>query len=142
MDSTWLTPAQLLALFRGAGFPLWQAVAMGAIALRESGGPGATAANPAARNLNPKTGDNSYGLVQINWAVQSVRMTLVAAMPELSTGPEILLNPAKHAEAAYHLWGKNDANLNVAWYINRPNYQAAFESHLPAMMQAALAATA
>ena len=140
-----LTPPQLLALFKKHGFPLWQAVAMGAIALRESGGPGAKAADPTVHNYDPDTKDDSYGLGQINWAIASVRQTLIKQMPELDGHPELLLDPDKNAEAMFYLWGEDDRNLNVAWYINGfprhpDSYRIAFESHLPAMLQAALAA--
>jgi hypothetical protein len=93
-----LTPADLLALFRKR-FPLWQAVAMGAIALRESGGPGATTADPTAHNVDPDTGDDSYGIGQINWAVAAVRTTLLPHMPQLDGHPELLLDPDTNAEA-------------------------------------------
>jgi len=55
-----LTPAQLLQLAQGAGFKGQDANTMAAIALAESSG------NPGAHNRNAGTGDNSYGLAQIN----------------------------------------------------------------------------
>ena len=55
-----LTPAQLLQLAQGAGFKGQDATTMAAIALAESSG------NPGAHNRNAGTGDNSYGLAQIN----------------------------------------------------------------------------
>ena len=55
-----LTPAQLLQLAQGAGFKGQDATTMAAIAMAESSG------NPGAHNRNASTGDNSYGLAQIN----------------------------------------------------------------------------
>ena len=55
-----LTPAQLLQLAQGAGFKGQDANTMAAIAMAESSG------NPGAHNRNAGTGDNSYGLAQIN----------------------------------------------------------------------------
>ena len=57
--------ASLKALAKGAGFPDSLLDIMARIALAESGG------NPNAHNENAGTGDNSYGLWQINiigWA--------------------------------------------------------------------------
>lgn len=55
-----LTPAQLLQLAQGAGFKGQDANTMAAIAMAESSG------NPGAHNRNARTGDDSYGLAQIN----------------------------------------------------------------------------
>ena len=55
-----LTPAQLLQLAQGAGFKGPDAQTMAAIAMAESSG------NPGAHNRNASTGDDSYGLAQIN----------------------------------------------------------------------------
>jgi hypothetical protein len=55
-----LTSAQLLQLAQGAGFQGNDAQTMAAIIKAESSG------NPYAHNNNRSTGDNSYGLSQIN----------------------------------------------------------------------------
>lgn len=55
-----LNPAQLLQLAQGAGFKGQDVQTMAAIAMAESSG------NPGAHNRNASTGDNSYGLAQIN----------------------------------------------------------------------------
>jgi hypothetical protein len=52
--------AQLVQLGQSAGLPLAQAKLMAAIGAAESGG------NPIAHNQNRATGDNSYGIWQIN----------------------------------------------------------------------------
>ena|ERR1700679_1895418 len=134
-----LSPADLYALFLGAGFSPGvegTAVKMGAIALRESAG------DPAAHNLNPATGDDSWGLTQINLAVPSIVAFLKQQMPTLPTelGPA-LLDPATNAKAAWILsrgfapWAVKDL-----WFY-RDGLQAAiletaYEVHLPAMQAA------
>jgi hypothetical protein len=55
-----LDPAQIAAYARQAGFPEHLIPTKVAIALAESSG------NPSAHNPNARTGDNSYGLWQIN----------------------------------------------------------------------------
>ncbi len=55
-----ITIEQLVGLAKGAGFSESDAVIMAAIAMAESGG------NSNAHNQNAATGDNSYGLWQIN----------------------------------------------------------------------------
>ena len=53
-------PSQLLQFARGAGFQGNDAHTMAAIMMAESSG------DPTAHNQNAQTGDNSYGLAQIN----------------------------------------------------------------------------
>lgn len=120
-----LTPDQIYSTALGAGFPPDVATQMTAIALRESSGV------PTATNLSPT--EQSYGLWQIN--VQG-NPTLMAQLG--ITDPSQLLDPATNARAAYYLYGNNPNNLNVAWYINRPGYQQAYEQYLPVAQQAAL----
>jgi hypothetical protein len=55
-----LNPSQLLQLAQGAGFKGQDAQTMAAIAMAESSG------DPGAHNRNARTGDDSYGLAQIN----------------------------------------------------------------------------
>ena len=85
--------------------------------------------------LNPATGDDSYGLLQINMAAKLTAAWLEERIPGLAGNHAMLLDPDVNAHAAFLLWADDDANLNVAWYINRAPYRAAFESHLPAMMR-------
>lgn len=127
-----LTVAQIYALARSAGFPPVVAVAMTAIALRESSG------NPDAFNGDTKTGDRSYGLWQINMfaGLADQRLKLFNIATE-----NMLFDPAVNAHAAFVLWGGRNKNLSVAWYIDHPGpYQTRYESHLPAAQAAALAA--
>lgn len=120
-----LTPDQIYSTALAAGFPPSVATQMTAIALRESSG------NPTATNLSNT--EQSYGLWQIN--IQG-NPTLMAALG--ITDPSQLLDPATNARAAYYLYGGNPNNLNVAWYINQPGYQQAYEQYLPTAEQAAL----
>lgn len=97
---------QIYQLARNAGFPPDMAVKMTAVALRESSG------NPAAYNGNSTTGDNSYGLWQINMygALGQARMQQLGI-----TDPAQLLDPVTNAQAAYTIWGGSDQNFNTAW---------------------------
>lgn len=128
-----LTALQIVGFMHAAGFPLEVASTMTAIALRESGG------NPAAINVNPATGDRSYGLVQINMKDPNVAALINKSV--LHGQPETaLLDPATNARAAFALWGGHNANLNVAWYINKPGaYRDRYEANLPAAQNAVLA---
>lgn len=128
-----MTAAEIYRVARAAGFPPVVAVTMTAIALRESGG------DPNAFNGNQKTGDRSYGLWQINMLgnLAPARMKLFGITEELQ-----LLDPAINAWAAFRLWGGDNKNLSVAWYIDRGGaYQARYELHLPAAQAAAIAST-
>jgi hypothetical protein len=127
-----MSPAQIYALARAAGFPPVVAVTMTAIALRESSG------NPDVFNGDSSTGDRSYGLWQINMfgALAAERMKLFGISDEKQ-----LLDPATNAHAAFVLWGGRMKNLSTAWYIDHPGiYRDRYESHLPAAQAAALAA--
>lgn len=85
-----------------------------AVALAESGG------DPSAHNGNAKTGDNSYGLWQINM--------LGAMGPERRArfhlpNNEALYDPSTNARVAYGLW--KDRGSFAAWStFNRGNYLA------------------
>jgi hypothetical protein len=59
-SSPYLNPSQLLQYAQNAGFQGADAQRIAAIALAESGG------RPSVINNNPQTGDNSYGLTQVN----------------------------------------------------------------------------
>jgi Lysozyme like domain len=126
-----MTPLQIYETMRRAGFPPVVAVTMTAIALRESAG------NPDVINNTPKTGDLSYGLLQIN-----LLGALADRMKSFGiTKGEQLLDPATNAHAGFVLWNGKNSNLDVAWYITRDNYRQRYESHLPAAQAAALASS-
>lgn len=125
-----MTDIELFECFRHNGFPVLQAVIMGAVALRESGG------IPTAYNGDTQTGDDSYGLCQINWKVPQIRNLLA---PHGITDKNQLFNPETNAKAAYILWDGKDRNLDVAWYIDHQGstYKARYEGFLPRMITAA-----
>lgn len=122
-----LTPAQIYAYAKGAGFPSSTATQMTAIALRESSG--YTGALNTGTAGNPET---SKGLWQINVNDAGVRQLLARAGVDANN----LSDPSVNAQAAYALWGGNDSNLDVAWYINRPGYKENYEKYLPAAVEA------
>lgn len=122
-----LSPSQIFATATGAGFPPDVATQMTAIALRESSGC-VDAYNPGSAN----TPESSYGLWQINVKGNPQIMSQLGI-----SDPSQLLDPATNARAAYLLWGGNPANLDVAWYVNRPGYKEAYQSYLPVAQQAA-----
>jgi hypothetical protein len=121
----------IYAVMRGAGFPPHVAVTMTAIALRESGG------NPKAFNGNEKTGDRSYGLLQINMLDKNVAKLMEAH----GISEQALTDPEANARAGFLLWSGRTHNLDLAWYINRAGpYKIRYESHLPEAQAAALRA--
>lgn len=129
-----LAPLAILQFAKGAGFEPALLPTMTAIALRESGG------DPNVHNGNAATGDDSYGLWQINWKVPQI-VTLLSAHG--ITDPKQLLDPATNAKAAFLLYGGKLSNLKLAWYVydGEPQhavYQARYESHLPAAQWAAV----
>jgi hypothetical protein len=130
-----LSARQIFDIMRHAGFPNTIgpdgvhtiAETMTAIALRESDG------DPAAYNGNTKTGDRSYGLLQINCLELGAR-----ALPLFGiTDEKQLLDPNVNAHAGSVLWGRNNRNLDLCWYINRPGYMERYKAHLPAAVAAA-----
>ncbi len=129
-----LAPLAILQYAKAAGFEPALLPTMTAIALRESGG------DPTAHNGNAATGDDSYGLWQINWKVPEIRLLL---NQQGIVDASALLDPAINAKAAHLLYGGKFSNLKIAWYIydNEPQHalaQARYESHLPAAQLAAL----
>lgn len=130
-----MTAPEIYAIARAAGFPPVVAVTMTAIALRESSG------DPSAFNGNAATGDESYGLWQINMRDKGIA-ALITAKVLAPTGERAqLFEPVKNAHAAFLLWGCQNKNLSVAWYIDHPGtYRDRYEAHLPAAQAAALAA--
>ncbi len=134
MITTAWTPLQLFEVYRRHRFPPAIAITMGAVALRESRG------IPTVFNGNASTGDRSYGHAQINLrdpnVFKLINTKILRGRPET-----LLLDPEWNAEAAFLLWGWSIQNLNIAWYIMRTDgtYRAEWQSHLPAMVDAALA---
>ncbi len=127
-----LSPLQIFEVMRQAGFPPTVAVTMTAIALRESAG------NPDAWNQDAKTGDLSFGLLQINMfgGLASGRMALFGI-----TNQAQLFTPAVNARAGFMLWDGKNSNLDLAWYIGGDHagtYRVRYEQHLPAAQEAAL----
>jgi hypothetical protein len=135
LGATGLTPVQILQTAIAAGFPEPVAIQMTAIALRESAGiPTATNLRAPGSSSATDPGEQSYGLWQINVAGNPSLMAQLGI-----TDPSQLLDPETNARAAYLLYNNNPNNLNVAWYINRPGYQQAYEANLPAAEAAAAA---
>ncbi len=92
---TTLTAGQMTALAEKAGFNKNDAKIMGAIGMAESPG------DPNAHNTNAKTGDNSYGLWQINM------LGSMGPSRRKSFGisnNEELFNPSVNAKAAYKIY--------------------------------------
>lgn len=123
-----LTDDELYSLFVQAGFPRQAAVVddpesghtvytedraamMTAVALRESNG------NAYAFNGNAATGDQSYGLVQINYRNPDIA---VAVTQNGFHYPEMLFNPELNAEMAFKLYAGRRQFMNTLWYIDRP----------------------
>lgn len=134
-----MTPAEIYAVARAAGFPPVVAVTMTAIALRESSG------NPDAFNGDELTGDKSYGLWQINMRDAGIAKLIVQKVltPPGGANYDQLFDPLTNGKAAFQLWAQNNKNLSVAWYIDHPGvYRDRYESHLPAAQAAALASGA
>lgn len=128
--SPFLTPLQIFEYMRKAHFPSALATTMTAIALRESGG------DPLAFNDNEKTGDRSYGLLQINMLGPLLAPRL--ALFGLADASE-LFDPATNCRAGFLLWNHDNKNLDACWYISRDVYRLHYELHLPAAQAAALA---
>lgn len=105
--ATILNPAQIATALRKAGFPESELPRMTAVALAESGG------NTRAHNPNAQTGDNSYGLWQVNM--------LGSMGPErrkqfgLSSN-EDLFDPVVNARAARGIFDSQGPN---AWSVVR-----------------------
>lgn len=134
-----LSPADLYRIFCEAGFtpgPEGTAIKMGCVALRETGGPGAKFADPSKRNLNPKTGDDSWGLCQLNVSVASIEAWIALKFPPAAKNHELLLDPQTNANVAYSLSrGYASWAVELLWFY-RPGLQEAADSHLPTMLSA------
>lgn len=99
---------QLEALWIQAGGSPSLAPTMAAIAQAESGG------NPNAHNFNPSTGDDSYGLWQINYFGANRPVRTARWGP-----PDAMYNPLANAKAAVNLSGDSYKGLgNWSTYSN------------------------
>lgn len=115
-----LSEGTLAALLRKAGFPEERVPLMVNIAKRESG------LNPLAHNPNRATGDNSYGLFQINM-IDSLGPARLKQFADLGVGSyEDLKDPWKNVQAAKRV---HDSQGLGAW----TTYQAALKDPKPAL---------
>lgn len=101
-ESSWggkgrLTPQQIYGYLINAGFDPAHAAAFTAISQRESGG------NPAAHNGNAGTGDDSWGLFQIN-LLHGGWTNFLAQHGIDVAGGQALTDPATAARAAFFIW--------------------------------------
>jgi len=112
----------LVALARSAGFRGQDAAIMAAIAMAESSG------RSSAHNQNPRTGDNSYGL----WQINMLGGMGPARRRQFGIGSnDALFDPAVNANAARQVYGSQGFG---AWSVYR---SGAYKDYLPAAMAAA-----
>lgn len=140
------TDDQIFAFMRAAFSTDEAAITFTAIALRESGG------DAYAFNGNVKTGDRSFGFLQINMRDPNVEKAVSERV--LGDRPEeALFNPQINANAAKMLSNDGDPKLTaIGWYINRTDpksglpirdsYQLRYEAMLPRAQAAAARANA
>jgi hypothetical protein len=124
-----LSAAPIFALALDAGFSREEAVVATAIALAESAG------NPRAHNDNPATGDDSYGLWQIN---MFDRLGPARRRALGLRGNDELFDPATNARAAHHVFAVERQGFG-AWSVFR---NGRYKDHLPAARAAAARARA
>ena len=101
-----LSPKQLYQLLQLVGFKGHSLKVAWAVAMKETHG------NPLAHNYNPNTGDDSYGMFQINlYGPLKGRLSQFHLKHKSD-----LTNPVKNAQIAYRMssGGKNWS----AWYSN------------------------
>ena len=129
-----MPPQAIYAVMVDVGFPPVVATTVTAIAMRESGGV------PTAFNGDSATGDRSYGLLQINLRDPNVAELIKRALPQVAADEKALFDPHTNARAGFLLWGGDNRNLDIAWYISRPGlYQQRYRAHLGDAQDAALA---
>ena len=107
---------QMEALMREGGFSPEISPIMAAIGLAESGG------NPYAHNPNASTGDNSYGLLQVNMLG---RMGPERRREFGITSNEALFDPLTNVRAAKKIYDSQGLN---AWSVFR---SGKYKDHLP-----------
>jgi hypothetical protein len=117
-NKTSLTDKELVWLLEAVGFEGQDLKEAWAIAKKESNG------RPLAFNGNKLTGDNSYGIFQIN---------MINALGEdrrekfdLGTNAE-LFNPVKNVQIAYHMSGGGEDWSS--WHIGKSAYTSTSSSH-------------
>ena len=124
-----LTPTQVYAYARAAGFPPDTARKMVAIAQRES------SLNPNVIGTLNAAKETSYGLWQINLKDAGIK----ALMARNGITADNIRDPQINARAAYLLWAGSDSNLNTAWYIdrygNQYGYAEKYQANLAALPQ-------
>jgi hypothetical protein len=124
-----LTNEELITLLRNVGFSGHQLKVAWAVVMKESRG------RPLAHNTNRHTGDNSYGLFQVNM-IDSLGADRRAKLGLKSNA--VLLDPVTNVKAAYHMtkggkdWSawtsSNYKALTVAkWVRAYPNPHAAIQ---------------
>lgn len=109
-------PNKLANLLAAAGFDGQKLRIAWAVAMRESGG------RPEAHNTNRATGDNSYGLFQINM-IDSLGPDRSAKFLQYVRGYRVyddLLNPLVNARAAYYMTGHGENWYH--WDIDETGY--------------------
>jgi Lysozyme like domain len=105
-----LTKAQLLYLLKYVGFKGQALRVAYGVAMKESQG------NPGTHNLNPRTGDDSYGLFQINlYGALKYRVSYYCLKSR-----NALKNPLVNAEIAYSMSGHGKDFS--PWHVNYYNW--------------------
>lgn len=137
-----LTPTEFLELAHKHGASGVLAVTLGAIAKRESN------LDAAVFNGNARTGDQSYGLGQINMHSPEVA-TMMHSKLLFGADEKLLLDPDVNVRGMMLLASNGGTKpelkwIQMCWYIDRdvPGgrfYKTLYERHLPEMQAAALA---
>jgi hypothetical protein len=97
-DATELTSTQLVDLLAAVGFEGHSLKTAWAVAMRESRG------HPTSHNVNASTGDNSYGLFQINMIGNMGVERLAKLQDKVGiVKPADLFDPVANAKAAYYM---------------------------------------
>lgn len=124
MHAKKLTPAQVYDLLKLIGFKGHELKVAWAVAMKETHG------NPLAHNYNPRTGDNSYGMFQVN--LYGALKGRIKAYHLKSAND--LTDPVTNAQIAYKMssggknwtpWhadpGERDRHLIVKWIALYPS---------------------
>lgn len=117
-----LTKAQILYVLKYAGFKGQALRVAYGVVMKESKG------HAFEHNLNPRTGDDSYGLFQINlYGALKYRVAYYCL-----TSKESLKNPVINAEIAYRMssHGKNFSPWNVSYYNRYRTSNSAVNAYL------------
>jgi hypothetical protein len=117
-NKTNLTDIELVWLLEAVGFEGQELKEAWAIAKKESNG------RPLAFNGNTLTGDNSYGIFQINM-INSLGEDRREKF-DLSHNAD-LFNPVVNAQIAYHM--SNGGEVWRAWHIGKDAYTSTSGSH-------------